>query len=49
MDESPPLGSWNLLVTCSELTFHTRTVPSTLQEYTWLRREHMRTFHLGPW
>lgn len=39
MDESPPLGSWNLLVTCSVLTSHASTVPSTLQEYTWLEAE----------
>lgn len=36
MDESLPPGSWNLLVTRRELTFHARTVPSTLHEYTLL-------------
>lgn len=37
MDDSPPLSGWNLRITCSELTFHARTVPSTLHEYTWLQ------------
>lgn len=36
MDESLPPGSWNLLVTRRELTFHARTVPSALHEYTLL-------------
>lgn len=36
MDESPPPGSWSLLVTRRELTFQARTVPSTLHEYTLL-------------
>lgn len=36
MDESPPPGSWNLLVTRRVLTFHARTVPSALHEYTLL-------------
>lgn len=39
MDERPPLGSWNLLVTRRVLTFHSRTVPSTLHEYTRLEGE----------
>lgn len=36
MDESPPPGSWSLLVTRRELTFQARTVPSALHEYTLL-------------
>lgn len=36
MAERPPPGSWNRLVTRSVPTFHTRMVPSTLHEYTWL-------------
>lgn len=36
MAESPPPGSWNLLVTRSVPASHASTVPSALQEYTWL-------------
>lgn len=39
MDDRPPLGSWNRLVTRRVLTFHSSTVPSTLHEYTRLEAE----------
>lgn len=39
MDERPLPGSWSLRVTCSVLTSHARTAPSTLHEYTWLEAE----------
>lgn len=37
MDESPSPGTWNLLVTRSELTFQASTIPSALHEYTALQ------------
>lgn len=53
MDESPPLGSWNRLVTRSVLTSQASTAPSTLQEYTWLQAETVcwaleNTVHFNP-
>lgn len=49
MDESLPPGSWNRLVTRSVLAFHARTVPSALQEYTWLGvHTHVSSWPLTP-
>lgn len=53
MDESPPLGSWNRLVTRSVLTSQASTAPSTLQEYTWLQADTVcwaleNTVHFNP-